>query len=354
MFYFGLLKWAFSKFRQKFWLIPLAVLFWVILERIESIAPIGTLGTDMFFFTSLPFLQIALIAGFVGLQAAIIGLNASLALLIQKRNFFTAGSTVFFVLLLAGIYLWGQGRLREKNETPKKEIKLALIQHNLPMDPKWRRRHSKEIKSQYEALALQAAEKKPELIIFPLYTLQEDIYRSPEFFSELARQTKTYILAAAHVPKDPGSDTFGKNFTDTAILYSPEGSIAGEYRAVQRAPFRGKFEITEKEYKILDTPFGKVGILLCFEDTRPQVAKRAVKAGAQFLVALSNPGFFSTTHVPYYHLVLDQLRAIETNLWLARIVPNGYSAIVDSKGRIKQKSELNQEGILYGTLTVSS
>ncbi len=72
-----------------------------------------------------------------------------------------------------------------------------------------------------------------------------------------------------------------------------------------------------------------------------------MKAGADILVALSNPGMFSNTPMPYYHLQQDQLRVIETKLPLARVSPNGYSSFIDPTGRIIQKTLLDTEDILY-------
>lgn len=48
------------------------------------------------------------------------------------------------------------------------------------------------------------------------------------------------------------------------------------------------------------------------------------------------------------HLYQDQLRAIETDRWVIRVSSNGYSAIIDPRGRIIKRSELGKQQILYG------
>ena len=92
----------------------------------------------------------------------------------------------------------------------------------------------------------------------------------------------------------------------------------------------------------------KLGVLLCYEDTRPRDAKLWVKTGAQILVALSNPGHFLGTPLPRYHLLHDRIRAMETGRYLIRVSANGFSAIIDPNGKILAQSRLNEEVILKG------
>lgn len=319
-----------------------ALLLWIGLQKIYEWSPIGTLATEVPFYGPLAFLQIASVTNLSILGGILLSLNLALAFFIRKRsgaNFFWV---LFFIGLLTGVYFWGRGRLEGPSEV---KSKFALIQHNLPVSGIWNLDHPDEIRAKYRELALKAAEKKPELIIFPLYNFPADILREPRFFTRLARQSGTHILAASYVRKEAHGDIF-QPFFDVAVLYSPEGKIAGEYRAVERPPFRSSHELTADEYKVLETPFGKLGILLCYEDSRPKTARLARRKGADVLIALSNPGHFLTTHMPYYHLMQSRLRAIETGLPLIRVSANGYSAVIDSRGRLVARSDLNREQIL--------
>jgi apolipoprotein N-acyltransferase len=169
--------------------------------------------------------------------------------------------------------------------------------------------------------------------------------RNPEFFTDLSRDLGVSILAATHVPVTPGRPLEEGRF-DAAILYGIEGKVLGYHRATQTPPLRRIAEKTGGDYNLLEMPFGKLGILLCYEDNISGVAASAVRKGAELLVALSNPGHFRGTHLPFYHLVQDRLRALENGRWLVRVSPNGYTAVIDPFGRFAERSELDRRVVI--------
>ncbi len=89
-------------------------------------------------------------------------------------------------------------------------------------------------------------------------------------------------------------------------------------------------------------PFGKYhfGALICFEDTDPCLARQYLKHGAEegppvdFLVNLSNDGWFDGSAANDEHLAIARFRAIECRRSLARSANMGISAIIDGNGRI--------------------
>jgi len=328
-----------------------AVFLWFAVQKLYSLTPIGTAGLEIPFDAPLPFLQIASLAGIAGWEVVVIGLSAAGACFLRKRCLTHALWFLIFVGIFGLTLFWGNRPLKADDAG---RISVALIQHNLPMSGNWRITHQDEIPDSFRELAMEAAGKDPDLIIFPLYTFPEDILRNPEFFMRLARETETHILVASHIPTTPNENllaAFREGLFDAALLYSPDGRLIDHYQAFAAPPFREIGEVTAQEYKVLESPFGKLGILLCYEDTNPEIAKQAVQKGAEVLIALSNPGHFTSTHLPYYHLFQDRLRAIETRRSLARVSPNGYSAILDPKGKILEKSQLDEREIVYGELT---
>lgn len=340
--YFSILRLIQSRVRNSTVLIVLAPLFWVLIHTAYAMSPVGAIAIEAPFYAPLPFLQIAKVPGFAALPFLIIGCNICIALLIQQRSKAAVLGLIIFVFGLLGVFAWGKAGLAKTYPAP---LNLAVIQHNLPVSGKWRLEHPLYVRAKYRELALQAAKEKPSMIIFPLYSFPDDVLRSPEFFSGLAKETKAWILVATYIPQQEG-ESITSGFFDAALLYSPEGGLVDHYRAVKAPPFRNISEQNESQYKVLEAPLGKLGILLCYEDSLPRVAREAVKNGAEILIALSNPGFFSNTWMPYYHFMQDRLRAIETQRFVVRASSNGYSGAIDPKGRVLSQSQLDTEQIM--------
>ena len=225
---------------------------------------------------------------------------------------------------------------------------VALIQHNLPPDKAWWLKHQPLILDRYRELALQAAQSKPSLIVFPSYALPFDAYRSPVFFEKLARETHAYLLVSTYIPAIANRRIAEVGQYEMALLYSPEKGLVAADKAVQGPPFHRIHEVLGEKRELLETPAGKMGVLLCFEDALAVQARREAEAGADFLAAISNPSHFIKTFLPEYHLYQDQLRAIETGRPVIRVSAMGPTAFIDRFGRIQKKSELENTEILTG------
>ncbi|MEZ5854778.1 MAG: nitrilase-related carbon-nitrogen hydrolase [Hyphomicrobiaceae bacterium] len=68
------------------------------------------------------------------------------------------------------------------------------------------------------------------------------------------------------------------------------------------------------------------------------------------LLNVTNDGWFGTTIGPYQHFQQSRVRAVEEGLPLIRSANNGISAIIDGRGRVLQRLELNAVGVIDGTL----
>lgn len=335
---------------------------WIALHQIYRLTPIGSVGFETPFYGSLSLYQAASVSGFIGVAGLVMSLNAALALGFRERAWKALAVPFFFLTLVTCVYFWGKNT---GATAPSRGIKVALLQHNLPEDMEWREENPGLIRLQYQRLVEEAGRENPDLIVLPLYTFPDSLLDGLEpFLSDLALRSRSHLVLATHLPVVPADETsvvpntfkaileeMGEtDFANTALLFSPAGEKVGEYQAVRARPFQDLLEEavehTRKDYETLPSPFGPLGILLCYEDVLPEVAQRAVTEGAEILLALSNTGEFTSTHLPDYHLVQDQLRAIETHRWLLRVTPNGPSAVINPRGKIIQKSDAGTEEIL--------
>jgi apolipoprotein N-acyltransferase len=78
--------------------------------------------------------------------------------------------------------------------------------------------------------------------------------------------------------------------------------------------------------------------LICYEDSDAPLARTYARSGdgppVDFLVNLSNDGWFMGTSEHEEHLAVSRFRAIETRRSLVRAVNMGISAVIDGNGRI--------------------
>jgi apolipoprotein N-acyltransferase len=80
------------------------------------------------------------------------------------------------------------------------------------------------------------------------------------------------------------------------------------------------------------------GVVICYEDTDTVLARRYVAPGpdprADFLVNISNDGWFDGSCEHEEHLAVSRFRAIECRRSMVRAVNMGVSALIDSNGRV--------------------
>ena len=90
----------------------------------------------------------------------------------------------------------------------------------------------------------------------------------------------------------------------------------------------------------------KFGTPICFEIIFPELARNFVKKGAEFLVTVTNDGWYGKSSAPYQHFSMAVLRAVENRRYLLRSATTGISGIVDPYGRVLAQSELDTETYL--------
>ncbi len=81
------------------------------------------------------------------------------------------------------------------------------------------------------------------------------------------------------------------------------------------------------------------GVLICYEDSDPFMARRYVTQTedgppVDFLVNISNDGWFDGSCEHEEHLAVSRFRAIECRRAMVRAVNMGISALIDSNGRV--------------------
>ena len=218
---------------------------------------------------------------------------------------------------------------------------------------------------------LNSAEEEPDLIIWP--------ETAAPFFFQDAKEFQPLIL---DIPVRTGAFLlFGSpsykivnrkvDHYNSAYLASPSGEIVGKYDKVHLVPFGEYVPLGEilklgslgegigdfksgKDVINLSLPQGKFGVLICFEIIFPDLCRRFVKKGANFLVTITNDAWFGRTSAPYQHLSIATFRAVENRVFIARAANTGISAFIDPSGKVLKQGEIFTEEAISGVIRLSS
>jgi apolipoprotein N-acyltransferase len=91
----------------------------------------------------------------------------------------------------------------------------------------------------------------------------------------------------------------------------------------------------------------KTSPLICYEDMFPQLGRQAVRDDTDFLVNLTNDGWFGNSAEQWQHMAGAVFRAVENGVPLVRCCNNGVTCWIDVHGRVREIFR-NKNGSVYG------
>ena len=86
--------------------------------------------------------------------------------------------------------------------------------------------------------------------------------------------------------------------------------------------------------------------LICYEIIFPSFIQRSSK-DTNLIINISEDGWFGDSIGPYQHFVKAIFRAIESNTFVLRSANKGISAIINNKGEVVKKLNINEAGNIY-------
>jgi apolipoprotein N-acyltransferase len=357
-------------------------LLWVTLEYGRTYAltgfPWAVLGYSQHSF--LPLIQISDVTGVYGvsfLVAACNGLLYEIAVLWPRRRSkmpLSAGwpvpvSIVVFVFILSISLAYGSWRLNAPEES--KTIRVSVIQGNIEQRKKWDKRFEREVIDTYKRLSIMARKDVPELMVWPESALPFVFGHDrplTEEFKDFQKGLGTYLLFGSVTSKASGAEE--QSLANSAVLVSSEGGVVsvydkihlvpyGEYVPLKRVfPFIKKLTagigdfIPGQETVVMETPFARIGNLICYEIIFPGLVRKFTHNGANLLVTITNDAWFGRTSAPFQHFSMAVFRAVENRVPVIRSANTGISGIIDAKGMIIRKTDIFEEAVITENVQV--
>lgn len=97
----------------------------------------------------------------------------------------------------------------------------------------------------------------------------------------------------------------------------------------------------------LGRPFSRVGILICYEDVFPRLARDNVRAGAAWHYVATNNVWFGEGAAAWQHAAHSVLRAVETRRPVVRCGNAGWSGWIDEFGQIRHVMLDDEQSVYF-------
>jgi len=145
--------------------------------------------------------------------------------------------------------------------------------------------------------------------------------------ADLASKYEVYLgmtLGVLHAGKTP-------RLENKLVLIQPNGQVAWEYNKARPVPGpEAAMQIPgDGKLRVLDTPYGRLSSIICFDGDFPQLLAQAGSLGADVVLDPSN----DWRAIDPWHTQMASFRAIEQGVNLVRHTSQGLSATFDYQGR---------------------
>ncbi len=97
----------------------------------------------------------------------------------------------------------------------------------------------------------------------------------------------------------------------------------------------------------------KVAPIICYESIFGEYVSEFFKKNAEFMIIITNDGWWGGSQGYKQHLYYARLRAIENRKYIARSANTGVSCIIDEKGQILSSIPYGMEGVLSSKIRLN-
>ena len=349
-------------FAYPFLLALFAACAWALLEYVRTYFLTGfpwmLAGYSQYKFTEI--IQIAEFTGVYGVSFIIIFCNMLFYFWLTDKKgnkYLYTALTVIFVVAVFGAF-----RLDKFKFFGDETFKAAVVQPNVDQYKKWDQSFKDEILFGLENLALEAAEKKADLTVWPETALPGFLPYDKQSYKSAVRFTG--IAGGFNILGAPYTDGTGRLYN--AVFAFKGGGYVSLHKKNHLVPF-GEFVPFQKE---LSRFFGVLNMLgnftrgtdtrvftdgriyagatLCSENFFPDISRRFVLSGAKVLTNHTNDAWFFDTAAPYQHFMMNIFRAVENRKAMLVSANSGVSGIIEASGRIVSSLSSYKSGMLAG------
>ncbi len=348
-----LLRWLWGRVGPWFD-VALPALVWTLTEWMRTVGPLSMPASYAGCLADVPWvgpwLALAPFTGGLGVSTVVALVQSLLFHAIAHPRTHRAPLLAFAGLVVA-MGVWGA---LSPPDLGGREVTVAGVQGGLPnhrydtarADPA---AHRENIRL-YEALTKQAYDAGADLVVWPETAVRAPVLESAALRARLfppagARST---LLAGLPVEERGGVRR------NAALAVAPGGHVTGAYAKVRLVPDHEAIYTPGDAWRPLDTPAGRVGVLICLESVYPEAGRAVTLAGAELLAVMSNDAGFRKSPIAQHMTNRAIVQALENGRWLVRVGQAGISTLIDPRGRTHARLDLFEHGLLTGRARLRS
>jgi apolipoprotein N-acyltransferase len=279
---------------------------------------------------------------------------------------------------IAALAIYGAVRLELTPTEFVDDVRLRIMQPDLPQDDKFNYSAKPQVMRRYLTLSDRATGPHSARIggathlIWPEAAFPFFLAREPDALAQIADLLPpgtVLITGAVRAPDTPSTLKSLRAYNSVYVI-NHDGTILSIYDKVHLVPFGeylpfqdllerlGLMQLTKvpggflagDRRRTLEVPRApRVLPLVCYEIVFPG-ATVPRRERPDWMLNLTNDGWFGISTGPYQHLQQARVRAIEEGLPLVRAANTGISAVIDPLGRILKYLPLGVEGVLDAQL----
>ncbi len=262
------------------------------------------------------------------------------------------------------------------NQQRRPLVHAALVQPYIPQDKKWDAAFAKNELEILEQVTLAANKRgSPDLIIWPEAVTPWPLFREANvqpWLEYITKKTGKPLLLGTVYTGATSEEWFNGAFlVDPVVGLQREGYAKrklvpfGEYIPLRPVlgwlekvvPIGGDFTPGRSAAPLV-VPVGlhhlSVGVLVCYEDIFPALARDSVQSGAEVLAVLTNNAWYGEGGAAYQHAAHSVLRAIENRRPVIRCGNGGWSGWIDEYGNIRTTVRNDADSVYFrGAQTVN-
>ena len=348
---------------------------WVALEMVRARFlggfPWDILGASQVKMT--PLIQIASITGVYGVSFLVVWtslcLYSAVRMIAAKPQSRFAWQPEVFppLLVLAVLFAVGELKLLQPASSGT-TLRVALVQPAIPQGVIWDETANAVRFQQLLQLSETALTNKVDLLVWPESAVPELDETTYPAITNLAYEHKVWLIFNSDdaVPRPNATNEYDNDVFNAAFLVGPDGAlrfdniyhkqklvIFGEYVPLGGwlgwlTPITGSYKAGTNAAQFgLENLNVTASPLICFEDLFPQIGRKAAAGGADFLVNLTNDGWFGESAEQWQHEAGAIFRAVENGMPLIRCCNNGVTCWVDGNGHEREIFR-DATGSVYG------